>query len=147
MNRTFVWGHRGSGFIGVQNSLSSFRNAFEMGVDGFKTEAQISKDHEVFLTFQQNLKKNGGEVPISELNSEEIKAFELDNNESILTLPELFSEFKDHNLRYNFDIKTVDKAINSLKEKRFIKTERRGRKNNYLLQGSFINRLENSIEF
>ena len=51
MNRTFVWGHRGSGFIGVQNSLTSFKKAFEMGVDGVKTEAQLSKDHEIFLTF------------------------------------------------------------------------------------------------
>ncbi|MHA2280438.1 MAG: hypothetical protein ACXAC5_06275 [Promethearchaeota archaeon] len=78
MNKTFVWGHRGAGFMGVQNSLSSFKKAFEMGVDGFKTEAQLSKDNQVFLTFQQNFKNNGEELPIHELNSEEIKRFKLE---------------------------------------------------------------------
>ena len=93
MSKTFVWGHRGAGFIGTQNSPSSFKKAIEIGVDGFKTEAQLSKDHEIFLTFQQNLKINGEEIPIYELSSDEIKTFKLDNNESILTLSELFNEY------------------------------------------------------
>jgi glycerophosphoryl diester phosphodiesterase len=111
MNKTFIWGHRGAGFTGVQNSLPSFKRAFEMGVDGFKTEAQLSKDREIFLTFQQKLKRNGEEIPIYELNSNEIKMFKLDNNEPILTLPELFTEFKNYNLRYNFDIRTPEVGI------------------------------------
>ena len=28
MNKTFVWGHRGAGFSGVQNSLNSFKKAY-----------------------------------------------------------------------------------------------------------------------
>ncbi|MFW9940438.1 MAG: glycerophosphodiester phosphodiesterase [Candidatus Thorarchaeota archaeon] len=111
MNKTFVWGHRGAGFIGVQNSLSSFKKAFEMGVDGFKTEAQLSKDNEIFLTFQRNFKKNGEEIPINKLNSDEIKKFKLDNREPILTLPELFDEFKNSNLRYNFDIRAPEVGL------------------------------------
>ncbi|MFX0106393.1 MAG: glycerophosphodiester phosphodiesterase [Candidatus Hodarchaeota archaeon] len=111
MNKTFVWGHRGAGFIGVQNSLTSFKKAIEMGVDGFKTEAQISKDREIFLTFQQNYKKNGEEIHINDLTRTEIKSFKLENNEPILTLPELFNEFKDYNLRYNFDIRAPDVGI------------------------------------
>ncbi|MFX0081059.1 MAG: glycerophosphodiester phosphodiesterase [Candidatus Hodarchaeota archaeon] len=111
MNKTFIWGHRGAGFNGVQNSLTSFKRAIEMGVDGFKTETQLSKDREIFLTFQQKLKINGEEIPIYELNSNEIKTFKLDNNEPILTLPELFNEFKNYNLRYNFDIRAPDVGI------------------------------------
>ncbi|MFW9784429.1 MAG: glycerophosphodiester phosphodiesterase [Candidatus Heimdallarchaeota archaeon] len=111
MSKTFVWGHRGAGFIGVQNSLTSFRRAAEMGVDGFKTEAQLSKDHEIFLTFQQNFTRNGDTIPISELNSNEIKTFTLENNEPILTLPELFTEFKNYDLRYNFDIRAPEVGI------------------------------------
>ena len=57
MNKTFVWGHRGAGFRGIENSMSSFKKAIDMGVNGIKTEAQLSKDGEIFLCFQQSLKK------------------------------------------------------------------------------------------
>ena len=111
MNKTFVWGHRGAGFIGTQNSLSSFQRAIDMGVDGVKTEAQLSKDNEIFLTFNQSFKKDGEDIPIYELNSSEIKNFKLENNEPIMTLPELFSEFKKNNIRYNFDIRAPEIGV------------------------------------
>lgn len=104
MNKTFVWGHRGAGFRDVENSMSSFKKAVDMGVDGIKTEAQLSKDGEIFLCFQQRLRKNGEYVPIKDLDSKVIRTLRLDNNESVLTLPEFFSEFKNSNIRYNFDI-------------------------------------------
>ncbi|MFW9828199.1 MAG: glycerophosphodiester phosphodiesterase [Candidatus Thorarchaeota archaeon] len=108
MNKTFIWGHRGAGFAGVQNTLSSFQNAIDLGVDGIKTEAKISKDREIFLTFEQRIKNNGTEIPINELESHEIKNFKLENGESIPTLRELFTKFKNYNIRYNFDINTPE---------------------------------------
>ena len=44
MNKTFVWGHRGAGFRDIENSMSSFKKAVDMGVDGIKTEAQLSNN-------------------------------------------------------------------------------------------------------
>lgn len=111
MNKTFVWGHRGAGFRDVENSMSSFKKAIDMGVDGIKTEAQLSKDGEIFLFFQQNIKNNGEYVPIKELDSSEIRTLRLDNNEPVLTLPELFSEFKNQNIRYNFDLRDPEIGI------------------------------------
>ncbi len=111
MNKTFVWGHRGAGFRGIENSMSLFKKAIDMGVDGIKTEAQLSKDGKIFLCFQQSLRKNGGYVPIKDLDSREIRTLRLDNNESILTLSEFFSEFKDDNIRYNFDIRDPEIGI------------------------------------
>jgi glycerophosphoryl diester phosphodiesterase len=111
MNKTFVWGHRGAGFRDVENSMSSFKKAIDMGVDGIKTEAQLSKDGEIFLCFQQNIRNNGEYVPIKELDSTEIRTLRLDNNESVLTLPELFSEFKNQNIRYNFDLRDPEIGI------------------------------------
>ncbi|MHA1561337.1 MAG: glycerophosphodiester phosphodiesterase [Promethearchaeota archaeon] len=111
MNKTFVWGHRGAGFRGIENTLPSFKTAVDMGVDGIKTEAQLSKDGGIFLSFQQSLKKNGEYVPIKDLDSKEIKNLRTDNNESVLTLAELFSEFKDKNIHYNFDIKEPEIGI------------------------------------
>ncbi|MHA2006319.1 MAG: glycerophosphodiester phosphodiesterase [Promethearchaeota archaeon] len=111
MNKTFVWGHRGAGFRDIENSMSSFKKAIDMGVDGIKTEAQLSKDGEIFLCFQQSLRKDGEDIPIKEIESREIKTLKLDNNESILSLPELFSEFKNYNIRYNFDIREPEIGI------------------------------------
>ncbi|MFX0060005.1 MAG: glycerophosphodiester phosphodiesterase [Candidatus Heimdallarchaeota archaeon] len=111
MNKTFIWGHRGSGFIGTQNTLSSFKNAIDMGVDGLKTEAQLSKEGEVFLTFYNSIKFNGEEVLIKDLSSEEIKKYHLDNGETIPTLHELFDTFKGYQLKYNFDIKLPEVGI------------------------------------
>ena len=51
MNDTIIWGHRGAGFRDVENSMSSFKKAVKMGVDGIKTEAQLTKDGEIFLQF------------------------------------------------------------------------------------------------
>ncbi|NVM35241.1 MAG: hypothetical protein HWN81_06575 [Candidatus Lokiarchaeota archaeon] len=111
MNKTFVWGHRGAGFKGVENTLSSFQNAIDIGVDGIKTEAQLSNDREVFLTFQQSLKINGETIPVNELESYKITKYKLENGESIPTLPELFNKFKKYKIRYNFDIKAPEIGI------------------------------------
>ena len=92
MNRTFVWGHRGAGFRDVENSMSSFKKAIDMGVDGIKTEAQLSQDGEIFLCFQESLRKDEEYLPIKDLDSTEIRTLRLDNNESVLTLPEFFSK-------------------------------------------------------
>ena len=111
MNYTIIWGHRGAGFRDVENTLSSFKKCIDMGVDGIKTEAQLSIDREVFLTFQQNLKTNGVTTPINELDSHKIKKYKLENGESIPTLNELFKKSKKYKIRYNFDIKTPEIAI------------------------------------
>jgi glycerophosphoryl diester phosphodiesterase len=111
LNKTFIWGHRGTGFEGTQNSFSSFQNAIGMGVDGIKTEAKLSKEGEVVLSFYNTLKQNGKEVPIQELTIEEIKKFKLDNNESILTLREVLKEFESSDIKYNFDVSVEEEAI------------------------------------
>jgi glycerophosphoryl diester phosphodiesterase len=85
--------------------MSSFRKAVEMGVDGLKTEAQLSKDGEVILSFYNQVKFNGVSAKISELTVEEIKKVRLENNEQILTIREFFDEFGKKDLRFNFDIK------------------------------------------
>ncbi len=74
MNKTLIWGHRGTGFTGTQNTMSSFKNAIhDMRVDGIKTETKLSKEGEVVLSYFNTLKVNGEDVPIQELTIEEIK--------------------------------------------------------------------------
>ncbi|MFW9820578.1 MAG: glycerophosphodiester phosphodiesterase [Candidatus Thorarchaeota archaeon] len=111
MHRTFIWGHRGSGFTGVQNTLSSFENAIGMGVDGLKTEAKLSKDEEIILSFYESLKRNGNDVLMSELIIDEIKEFKFENGETIPTLREVFKEFKKYDIRYHIDITEPEVGI------------------------------------
>ncbi|UCC18513.1 MAG: hypothetical protein JSV62_10415 [Promethearchaeota archaeon] len=111
MSKTFIWGHRGAGFTGVQNTLSSFQKAVDMGVDGIKTEANLSKDGEIVLCFFKSFKKNGEDVLLNNLEIEEIKEYKLENNESIPTLREVFNSLKDYNIKYNFDINNPEVGI------------------------------------
>jgi len=111
LNKTIIWGHRGTGFTGVQNTFSSFRNAIDMGVDGIKTETKLSKEGEVVLSYYNTLKINGNDVPIQELTIEEIKQFKLENNESIPTLREVLEAFKSSDIKYNFDIANPEEGI------------------------------------
>ena len=111
MNRTFIWGHRGAGFTGIQNTLSSFKNAVDMGVDGIKTEAKLSKDGEIVLCFYKSLRKNGEDVLISNLEIKEIKQYKIENNESIPTLREVFNSFRNYDIKYNFDISDPEVGI------------------------------------
>ena len=110
MLNMIIWGHRGAGFRGVENTLSSFKKCVEMGVDGIKTEAQLSKDGIVFLRFLPFLVIDGKKIPIKELSFKDIKFYKLENGESIPTLEEMFEMFNDK-IRYNFDIFKVETGI------------------------------------
>ena len=112
MNRTFIWGHRGTGFTGTQNTMSSFQNAIhDMRVDGIKTETKLSKEGEVVISYFNTLNLNGEDVPIQELTIEEIKKFKLENNDSIPTLREVLEAFKNSDIKYNFDVMKPEEAI------------------------------------
>ncbi len=111
MHRTFIWGHRGSGFTGVQNTFSSFQNAIDMGVDGLKTEAKLSRDKEIVLSFYQSLKRNGNDVLMNKLTIDEIKEFKLENGETIPTLREVFIGFRKYDIKYNIDITEPEVGI------------------------------------
>ncbi|QEE16486.1 glycerophosphodiester phosphodiesterase [Promethearchaeum syntrophicum] len=111
MNKTVVWGHRGAGFRGIENTMPSFKKAVDMGVDGIKTEAQHSKDGKIFLSSQESLKRNGEYVAFKDMDSKEINNLRTDNNKEVLSLTELFNEFKGKNIRYNFDIKEPEIGI------------------------------------
>lgn len=105
-----IWGHRGAGLREVENSITSFRKAVEMGVDGIKTEAQLTKDGEIILRFLPYLIIDNNKISIKDLNLEEIKRIKLENGDEIPTLREMFEEFKD-SIFYCFDIREVETGI------------------------------------
>ncbi|MHA2398575.1 MAG: glycerophosphodiester phosphodiesterase [Promethearchaeota archaeon] len=110
MKDTIIWGHRGAGFRDVENSMSSFKKAVDMGVDGIKSEAQLTKDKEIVLHFLPFIVLKNNKRFIRDVNLETIKNVNLTNNETIPTLSEVFDEFNDK-IRYNFDIFTVETGL------------------------------------
>jgi glycerophosphoryl diester phosphodiesterase len=110
MKSTIIWGHRGAGFRDVENSMSSFKKAVDMGVDGIKSEAQLTKDNEIILHFLPFIVIKNNKRFIRDVNLEKIKQVNLTNKEAIPTLREVFDEFNDK-IRYNFDIFTVESGL------------------------------------
>ncbi|MBY8991949.1 MAG: hypothetical protein KGD58_14490 [Candidatus Lokiarchaeota archaeon] len=110
MSDTIIWGHRGAGFRDVENSMSSFKRAVKMGVDGIKTEAQLTTDGEIFLQFLPYVLIEGQKRLIKDTDHETIKQIKLENGESVPTLHDLFKAFKNK-IRYNFDIFKVETGI------------------------------------
>jgi glycerophosphoryl diester phosphodiesterase len=110
MNHTIIWGHRGAGFRDVENSMSSFKKAVDMGVDGIKTETQLTRDGEVILKFLPYLVIKDQKSFIQDLNLDTIKKVKLKNGEAIPTLREIFETFHDK-IRYNFDIFKVETGL------------------------------------
>ncbi len=107
MNRTFIWGHRGAGFRGVDNTITSFQKAIEMGVDGIEIDANISNDGEIILIHDYTVELDGKKMEINKLSLEEIKQLKLENNESIPSLREVFNVFKSYDIRYSIDIRSA----------------------------------------
>ena len=78
-----------------------------MGVDGIKTEAQLTNDGEIILRFLPFVVVGGKRSSIQELNLDTLRQVKLENGEPIPTLPEMFETFSDK-IRYNFDIFKVE---------------------------------------
>jgi glycerophosphoryl diester phosphodiesterase len=90
--------------------MSSFKKAVDMGVDGIKSEAQLTKDNEIILHFLPFIVIKNNKRFIRDVNLEKIKQVNLTNKEAIPTLREVFDEFNDK-IRYNFDIFTVESGL------------------------------------
>ncbi|MHA1992801.1 MAG: glycerophosphodiester phosphodiesterase [Candidatus Hodarchaeales archaeon] len=110
MDSTIVWGHRGAGFRDVENSMSSFKKAVDMGVDGIKTEAQLTNDGEILLHFLPFIVLKNNKSFIQDIGIKTAKKVKLGNGESIPTLRDMFEEFGDK-IRYNFDIFRVETGL------------------------------------
>lgn len=96
MHNAIIWSHRGGSF---SNSISSYKRAYNLGADGIKIEARTSKDGTVLFTFQSKIEIEGNNIEIRDLDSKEILKYY-----SIPTLSELYNEFYDSPLIFNFDI-------------------------------------------
>jgi len=86
-----IVGHRGAAKEKPENTLISFEYAIELGVEIVECDVRETKDGELIISHDENLKRLIGiDVKISDLNLEEIKRFRIEN-EPIPTLKEVLA--------------------------------------------------------
>ena len=109
--------HRGGDEKKTENTLEAFQYSSDLGFTFMETDVQFTKDGEVVVFHDIDLKRIAGlEKKISELSLKEIKSIDLIGGGKIPTLDDLLSSFK--NLRFNIDIKVdsaVDKTVGIIK--------------------------------
>ncbi len=84
-------GHRGARAYEPENTVRSFRKAVEMGVDAVELDIRKTKDNELVVIHDENVKKTtNGNGLVSDLTLQQIKGFSTDKNDKIPTLKEAF---------------------------------------------------------
>jgi len=97
-------GHRGAKTYEIENTLESFKKAIELGANGIELDVRISKDGELIISHDKDLKRvYGKDLRINEATLDELR--ELTGNK-IATLEEVLRFIDGH----------VEKILVELKE-------------------------------
>lgn len=95
MKLPLIIGHRGAKGIAPENSLSGFKKAIELGIDGVELDVHLTKDEKLVVIHDMDLKRFSGlNIPIKQLTLEELKKYNISeqfikNQEKVLKkLPE-----------------------------------------------------------
>ncbi|TFE00259.1 glycerophosphodiester phosphodiesterase [Jeotgalibacillus salarius] len=113
-----VFAHRGGAELAPESSFAAFRNAAELGVDGFEIDIRMTKDEELVVFHDQFIDRTtNGAGRISDYTLSELKEFDMGyhfrdlqgeqtyrgKEEKILSLKEALEAFPDH--LFNIDMK------------------------------------------
>ena len=95
MKLPLIIGHRGAKGIAPENSLSGFKKAVELGIDGVELDVHLTKDNQLVVIHDMDLKRlTGLKIPIKQLTFKELKEYDISkfftkNQEKIMEkLPE-----------------------------------------------------------
>ncbi|MHA1723443.1 MAG: glycerophosphodiester phosphodiesterase [Promethearchaeota archaeon] len=120
MEEHYIFGHRGAMGYCIENTISCFRKAVQMGA-GIETDLRITRDKKITCFHDPYVKINTSKYEISKLTLQEIKNLPFKDKRTIPTLEEVFEEFGsfNNNLYFSFDISDKyvgKKAIELAKE-------------------------------
>ena len=75
---TKVWAHRGASAYAPENTIPAFRLAMEQGADGIELDVQLSKDEQVIVFHDAELKRMTGVCKkVEQCTWNEMSAFRL----------------------------------------------------------------------
>ena len=89
-NRPFIFGHRGSPEKSTENTIASFEQAIEQGVDGLELDIRLSRDKRLVIFHDPSLERLAGiKKKIKHLTFDEMKEVLLEQNQTIPLLGEV----------------------------------------------------------
>ncbi len=106
--KKLVLGHRGYTAKFHENTLESFKKAFEFNADGIETDIRMTKDDIPVLIHDDSiLRISGKDMKIKDLTFEELKNIKVFENNNIPKLEEIFEIFPKDSFN-NLEIKEVE---------------------------------------
>lgn len=114
--KTKIYGHRGSRTRRPENTMLSFRLAYEEGADGIEIDIRTTADGEIVIAHDDTLKRCGGvDIKVSDLPWEVLSAIPVHcpdkfgdtfkNTAFVPRLAELFDWLKNNDCLLNIEIK------------------------------------------
>lgn len=84
-------GHRGAKGYEPENTLLSFQKAIDIGVDGIELDVHLSSDLTIMVIHDETLDRTtNGKGFVNELSLQELKTFQIEKENTIPTLIEVF---------------------------------------------------------
>ena len=78
MKLPLIIGHRGVKGIAPENSLSGFKKAVELGIDGVELDVHLTKDEKLIVIHDMDLKRlTGLKIPVRQLTFKELKKYDI----------------------------------------------------------------------
>ncbi len=119
-----VTAHRGASFLYPENTMSAFRGAKELGTDWIELDVQQTKDHQLIVLHDTNLKRTTGVSKNTwEVTYEEIKDLDAGSffhtqyqSERIPLLEEVFIFAKENHIKLNIELKPTGKEVDFEKQ-------------------------------
>ncbi len=100
----FVFGHRGAMGYEIENTITSFKKAGEMGA-GIETDLHLTKDNILVCFHDLAFRIDSRWYTIKNLLLKELQQVKFEDNRDIPTAEELFQMFDAHdNLRFSVDV-------------------------------------------
>ena len=109
-----IFAHRGFSGKYPENTMIAFEKAVEIGVDGIELDVHLTKDNELVIIHDEDVKRTtNGEGLVKDMTLEELKKYDASATfvgqygiNPIPTLREYFELVKDTNIITNIELKT-----------------------------------------
>jgi glycerophosphoryl diester phosphodiesterase len=96
--------HRGFSLAGLENTLTAFRAAVELGYSHLETDVHTTSDGELFLFHDRTLDRvTDGRGRIHDLTADQVREARIGRTEPVPTFDELVAAFPE--ARFNLDVK------------------------------------------
>lgn len=118
MKLPLIIGHRGASAVAPENTTAAFREAIAVGADGIEFDVRLTRDGVPVVIHDSTLRRTGG-LPhrVADLTCAEISKVDVGSwfsesfaNETVPTLPQLFTLFQSNNSTLYLEMK-CDSAL------------------------------------